>query len=146
MLSVTAATVGMATPFTQVIDVLVETIDPLTGETVTGPSTTVPVVTASFIDPGVIIKPEIGKVTISGLYRKIIITSWTYINLSDSSVTEQLAPELGTFKMITKVDSPANLKEICTYTIDGETFTHTVDLGSYSGIADTLKTLLATVS
>jgi hypothetical protein len=146
MLSITAATVGMATPFTQVIEVLVETIDELTGETIIGPSTTIPVVTASFIDPGVVIATEIGKVTISGLYRKIIITSWTYINLSDTIVTEQLAPELGTFKMITKVDSPANLKEICTYTIDGEAFTHTVDLGSYTGIGNTLKTLLATVS
>jgi len=145
MLSVTAATVGMATPFTQVIDVQVETIDELTGETIIGPSDTVPVVTASFTDPGVVITTEIGKVTISGLYRKIIVTSWTYINLTGTIVTEQMAPEVGTFKMITKVDSPANLKEICTYTIDGDSFIHTVDLGSYSSIGTTLKSLLATV-
>lgn len=146
MLTVTEATVGMATPFTQVIEVQTETIDELTGETVLVPSETVPVVTASFTDPGVIVTPEIGKVTISGLYRQIIVTSWTYIDLNNTIVTEPMAPELGTFIMITKVDSPANLKEICTYTIDGESFVHTVDLVSYSGIATTLKSLLATVS
>jgi len=146
MLSVTEATVGMATPFTQVIDVLVETVDELTGETVMVPSETAPIVTASYIDPGVVITPEIGKVTISGLYRSIIVTSWTYIDLNKAIVTTNMAPELGTFKMITKVDSPANLKEVCTYTIDGDAFVHTVDLVSYSGIADTLKSLLATVS
>lgn len=146
MLTVTAATVGMATPFTQVIEVQTETVDELTGETTLVPSETVPVVTTSFVDPGVVITPEVGKVTISGLYRKIIITTWTYIDLNKAIVTEQMAPEIGTFTMITKVDSPANLKEVCTYTIDGETFVHTVDLVSYSGVADTLKSLLATVS
>lgn len=146
MLSVTEATIGMATPFTQVIEVQTEEVDPTTGEPVLVPSTTVPTVTASFNDVGVVITREIGKVTLSGLYRQIIVTSWTYINLSDQIVTTDMAPALGTFKMITKVDSPANLKETCIYTIDGETFTHTVDLGSYTGIADTLKSLLATVS
>lgn len=146
MLSITEATVGMATPFTQVIEVQTETVDPETGETVTEPSETAPVVTASFTDVGVVITPEVGKVTISGLYRQIIVTSWTYIDLDEKIVTTDMAPEIGTFKMITKVDSPANLKETCIYTIDGETFTHTVDLGSYTGIANTLKSLLATVS
>ena len=146
MLSVTEATVGMATPFTQVIEVQTEEVDPTTGETTLVPSTTVPTVTSSFNDVGVVITREIGKVTLSGLYRQIIVTSWTYINLTGQIVTTNMAPELGTFKMITKVDSPANLKETCIYTIDGETFTHTVDLGSYTGIADTLKSLLATVS
>jgi len=146
MLTVTEATVGMATPFTQVIDVQVETIDELTGETILVPSETVPTVTASYTDPGVVIATEVGKVTISGLYRSIIVTSWTYINLDKAIVTTNMAPELGTFTMITKVDSPANLKEVCTYSIDGESFVHTVDLGSYSGIANTLKSLLATVS
>jgi hypothetical protein len=146
MLSVTAATVGMATPFTQVIDVLVETTDELTGETTTSPSGTVPVVTASYTDPGVVISTEPGKVTISGLYRSIIVTSWTYIDLNKALVTTNMAPEVGTFTMITQVDSPARLTEDCTYSIDGESFVHTVDLVSYSGIADTLKSLLATVS
>jgi len=146
MLSITEATVGMATPFTQVIDVLVEEVDPETGETTLVPSETAPVVTASFSDVGVVITPEVGKVTISGLYRQIIVTSWTYFDLEGKAITSNMAPEIGTFKMITKVDSPANLKEVCTYTIEGETFTHTVDLGSYSGIANTLKSLLATVS
>lgn len=135
----------MATPFTQVINVLIETIDSMTGETVLIPSTTVPVVTASFTDPGVVITPTVGSVTISGLYRQIIVTSWTYLDLNKQLVTEQIAPEIGTFSMITKVDSPANLQEVCTYTIDGEAFVHTVDLVSYTGIADALKSLLATV-
>lgn len=146
MLTVTEATVGMATPFTQVIDVQDETIDELTGETILVPSETVPVVSASYTDPGVVITTEVGRVTISGLYRSIIVTSWTYIDLNKALVTTNMAPELGTFIMITKVDSPANLKEVCTYSIDGETFTHTVDLGSYTGIANTLKSLLATVA
>ena len=146
MLSVTTATVGMATPFTQVIDVLVETVDELTGETTLTPSDAVPVVTASYVDPGVVVSAEVGRVTISGLYRSIIVTSWTYIDLNKSIVTTNMAPELGTFTMITKVDSPARLTEDCTYTIGGESFVHTVDLVSYSGIADTLKSLLATVS
>lgn len=145
MLTVTSATVGMATPFTQVIDVQVETIDELTGETILVPSETVPVVTASYTDPGVVITTEVGRVTISGLYRSIIVTSWTYLNLNKTLVTTNMAPEIGTFSMITKVDSPANLKETCTYTIDGESFVHTVDLVSYSGIANTLTSLLATV-
>lgn len=146
MLSVTTATVGMATPFTQVIDVLVETVDELTGETTLTPSDAVPVVTASYVDLGVVVSAEVGRVTISGLYRSIIVTSWTYIDLNKSIVTTNMAPELGTFTMITKVDSPARLTEDCTYTIGGESFVHTVDLVSYSGIADTLKSLLATVS
>jgi hypothetical protein len=146
MLSITEATVGMATPFTQVIEVILEEVDPETGETTSTPAETVPVVTASFSDPGVVITSEVGKVTISGLYRSIIVTSWTYLDLEGNITTSNMAPELGTFNMITKVDSPASLTEVCIYTIEGETFTHTVDLGSYSGIATTLKSLLATVS
>lgn len=145
MLSITAATVTFATPFTQEIDVTVDTTDPDTGETTQGPSTTVPVVTASFTDPGVVITKEIGKVTLSGMYRQIIVTPWQYIDLTGAIVTTQVTPALGTFKTITKVDSPSSLTATCVYTIDGETFTHTVTLGSYTVIANTLKSLLATV-
>ena len=146
MLSTTTATVVFNTQFTQVVEVLSESVDPETGESSSTPSTSVPVVTSSFDDPGVTITPEAGKVTISGKYKKIIKTSWTYINTSGAIVTSDTAPDAGTYKMIVKVDSPANLKENCIYTIDGETFTHVVDLGSYTTIADQLKGLLAAVS
>lgn len=146
MLSITAATVAPSTQFTVVITVLSTTVDPTTGIETTGPSTTVPVVTASYTDPGVTIKPEIGQVTISGQYKTIIKTTWHYLDLNRVQVTSDAAPDTGKFSMITKVDSPANLKETCVYTIDGETFTHTVDLVSYSGIGTLLKSLLATVA
>jgi hypothetical protein len=145
MLSVTTGTVGFGTSFSQAIVVQTEVVDPVTGETTYEQSTTPPVVTASFTDPGVVITTSPGSVTISGLYRAIINTHWTYTALDGTTVTSVVAPAPGTFKLITKVDSPVNLKETCIYTIDGESFTHTVDLGSYSGIATTLKSLLATV-
>ena len=116
MLDVESATVGMDTPFTQVINVLVLSISP-PGYV---PSTTVPVVTADFVDPGVTVTPTVGQVTISGRYKTIIQTHWEYINLTGGITTTDIAPELGTFEMITKVDSPPRLKEVCTYTIDGE--------------------------
>jgi hypothetical protein len=142
MLDVTSATVAPNTPFTQVINVSVLSTNP-PGYV---PSTTVPVVTADFVDPGVVITTSVGQVTISGQYTTIIRTFWEYINLANTITTTDQVPTLGTFEMITKVDSPPKLKEICTYTIDGEEFEHTVDLGSYTGIANTLKDLLATVA
>lgn len=145
MLSVTTGTVVFGTPFTISIDVFSEEVDPETGETTTTAGTEVPVVTKSFDDPGVTVTAEIGKVTIAGTYRKIIVTSWDYLDLNGELKTVQVTPEIGTFTKITKVDSPAKLKEDCVYTIDGETFTHTVDLGSYTVVADTLKQLLKTV-
>jgi hypothetical protein len=145
MLSVTAATIAPATQFTLVITVTDESVDPTTGETTLSPSTSVPSVTASFTDPGIVITPAVGQVTISGMYKTIIQTNWTYLTLTGASVTSPQAPDLGTFKTITKVDSPANLTELCTYSIGSNTFTHTVDLVSYSGIGDLLKSLLATV-
>ena len=146
MLSTTSATVGFATSFTQVIVVLEIVTDALSGTVTTKPSTTVPIVSASYIDPGIVITPAIGQVTISGQYKTIIKTTWTYLDKNGTSVSIPSVPDLGTFKMITKVASPANLKETCVYTIGSEAFTHTVDLGSYSGIGDKLKSLLATVS
>ena len=146
MLSVTSATVAPATQFTQVITVTVEGTDPTTGQPTTGPSDTVPTVTASFTDPGITITPAVGQVTISGMYKTIIKTNWTYLSLTGDSVTSTSAPDVGKFTTITKVDSPPNLSEVCTYTIGSETFTHTVNLGSYSGIGDLLKSLLATTA
>lgn len=145
MLSITAATVVFGQPFTQVIDVLVEGVDPLTGEPSSGPSTEIPTVTASFVDPGVVILAEPGKVTISGTYQAIIQTSWTSIATSGALQTSLVPPAIGTFQKITKVDSPSSLTQPCVYTIGTDTFTHTVDLVSYTGIANTLKSLLATV-
>lgn len=146
MLSPSSATVVFATQFTQVVQVLSSSVDPVTGESSSTPSTTVPVVTASFTDPGVTITPAVGQVTIAGQYKKIIPISWTYIDTTGAVVTKDTAPDLGTFKMIVKVDSPPALQVPCIYTIDGETFTHTVDLVSYSTVADKLKSLLASVS
>jgi hypothetical protein len=145
MLSVTAATIAPATQFTLVISVFNTSVDPDTGSMTSSPSTSVPSVTASFTDPGITITPAVGQVTISGMYKTIIQTTWTYLSLTGASVTSPQAPDVGTFKTITKVDSPPNLKEVCTYSIGSDTFAHTVDLGSYSGIGSLLKSLLATV-
>jgi hypothetical protein len=145
MLSITAATVVFGQPFTQVIEVLTEGTDPTTGEPVSGPSTVEPTVSASFEDPGVTITTEPGKVTISGTYQAIIQTQWTSISNSGELQTALVPPAVGTFQKITKVDSPSSLTQPCVYTIDADTFTHTVDLVTYTNIANTLKSLLATV-
>jgi hypothetical protein len=145
MLSISAATVVFGESFTQVIDILTEGTDPLTGEPSSTPSTEIPTVTASFEDPGVSVVAEPGKVTISGTYQTIIQTPWTSISNSGVLETSLTPPSVGTFQKITKVDSPPSLTQDCIYTIDSDTFTHTVDLVSYTGIANTLKSLLATV-
>ena len=145
MLSSTTGSVTFATQFTQEITVFSEEVDSITGETVQVPSTTVPVVTASFTDPGVTITPEIGKVTISGMYREIIVTNWQYISTSGAIITSPSVPTIGTFKKILKVDSPTRMSETCTYSINSENYVHTVTLSSYTEIADALKSLLAAV-
>lgn len=149
MITPTSGTVTFGQPFSVTISVFSQSegTDPETGlpTTTDTPSTTIPVVIASFNDPGVTITPSVGQVIIAGTYQAIIQTSWSYINLNGDTVTQAQAPTVGTFKTIFKVDSPPRLTETCTYTIDGDVFTHTVTLGSYSGIADTLKTLMGTV-
>lgn len=145
MISITQATVPFASQFTQVITVYSTIVDE-TGTETQVQSTTVPVITKSFDDPGVTVTATAGQVTISGMYRKIIVTNWQYINKQGAIVQSQVTPALGSYRMITKVDSPSKLKETCVYTIDGETFTHTVDMGSYTVVANTLKSLLAAVS
>ena len=152
MLDITAATVVFGDEFTQVINVVPDTPpdsggsggDPPPAPPPTPPQT-IPVVTASYTDPGVTIKAELAKVTISGKYTTIIKTHWEWLDLTGAQQSGSSAPPQGTFKKITKVDSPANLKETCIYTIDGATFTHTVDLVSYDKIGNLLKSLLATV-
>ena len=145
MLSPTSATVSFATQFTQTIYVLIESTDS-DGESTTTQSTTIPVVTRSYNDPGVTISTSPGRVIISGLYRNIIPLSWSYIDLNNQQQTITTTPVVGTFKKIFKVNSPSRLSETCTYTIGGETFTHTVSLPSYDPIANALKALLATVA
>jgi len=155
MLDVTAATVVFGDTFTQVINVVPDT-PPDTGGGSGGdsgggsspppaPPQTIPVVTASYTDSGVTITAELAKVTISGKYTTIIKTHWEWLDLTGAPQSGSSAPPTGTFKKITKVDSPVNLKETCIYTIDGATFTHTVDLVSYDKIGNLLKSLLATV-
>lgn len=137
MLSTTAATVVFATQFTQTINVSIDE------ET---PSTTIPVVTRDYVDPGVTISKAAGTVTISGSYNKIIPVIWYYIDLTGQQQTTDTTPTPGTFRAIFRVDSPASLTANCIYTIDGETFTHTVSMSSYDQIATNLRSLLETVS
>lgn len=149
MLTPASGSVTFNEPFSVTITVTTEesTTDPTTGETTTGsiPSTEIPTVTASFTDPGVTITKGPGTVTISGKYTSIIPINWTYLNTSGQTVTSTVAPAVGTFFKITKVDSPPMLTATCTYTIGSEPFVHTVSLGSYSTIANQLKSLLATI-
>jgi hypothetical protein len=160
MLDITAATVVFGDEFTQVINIVPDTPpegggDPPPDPPPTPPPVILPVVTASVTDAGVTIKPELiytgnvataAKVTISGKYTTIIKINWEWLDLSGAPKTGSSAPPTGTFKKITKVDSPANLKETCIYTIDGATFTHTVDLVSYDKVGNLLKSLVATVA
>lgn len=156
MLDITAATVVFGDEFTQVINIVPDTPPEGGGDPPpTPPPVILPVVTASVTDAGVTIKPELiytgnvataAKVTISGKYTTIIKTNWAWLDLTGAQQSGSSAPPTGTFKKITKVDSPANLKETCIYTIDGATFTHTVDLVSYDKVGNLLKSLVATVA
>lgn len=147
MLTPSSGTVTFNEQFTVTINVVTEssTVDPETGQTTTTttPSTEVPVVTASFTDPGVTITTAPGQVTLSGKYISIIQTTWTYLDNNKQTVTSPSAPAVGSYFKITQVDSPAKLTETCTYTISNEPFVHTVTLGSYTTIANQLKSLLA---
>jgi hypothetical protein len=146
MLSVTSGSVVFGDQFTVTIEVLAESTGG-SGEGETPPppepTTEIPEVTASFTDSGVTVTPAAGKVTISGKYTSIFEIPWTYINLQGAVVTSITAPEAGTYKKITSVQSPSVFTKTCTYTIAGESFVHTVTLGSYTTIANKLKSLLA---
>ncbi len=149
MLVPASGTVTFGEQFSVTIQVVTEssTVDPETGltSTTTSPTTEIPTVTASYTDPGVTITPAPGQVTISGKYTSILPISWTYLNNSKQSVTSPTAPAAGSYLKITQVDSPPKLTEVCTYTIAGEPFAHTVTLGSYTTIANQLKGLLAAI-
>jgi hypothetical protein len=162
MLDITAATVVFGDEFTQVINIVPDTPpegggsgDPPPDPPPAPAPVILPVVTASVTDAGVTVKPELiytgniataAKVTISGKYTTIIKTNWEWLDNTGAQKSGSSAPPTGTFKKITKVDSPANLKETCIYTIDGLTFTHTVDLVSFDKIGNLLKSLVATVA
>lgn len=145
MLTPSSGTVTFNEQFTVTITVSTESgpVDPETGGATQEPSTEIPTVTASYNDPGVTITTAPGSVTISGKYISIIPISWTYLNNSKQSVTSSVAPNIGEYYKITKVDSPSSLTATCTYTIGTEPFVHTVTLGSYSTIANLLKSLVA---
>lgn len=145
MLVPTEATVVYATEFHQVIEVFDEVTDPESGESSLVPTSSIPSVSASFVDTGVVVTPSAGRVTISGKYITSHNISWQYLDLTGAVQTSEAPPESGTFSKITKVDSPSRLIETCIYTIDGQTFTHTITLVSYDPIANTLKSLLAEV-
>jgi hypothetical protein len=161
MLDITAATVVFGDEFTQVINIVPDTPpdggssgDPPPDPPPAPAPVILPVVTASVTDAGVTVKPELiytgnvataAKVTISGKYTTIIKINWEWLDIAGATASGPSAPAVGTFKKITKVDSPPNLKETCIYTIDGLTFTHTVDLVSYDKIGNLLKSLAATI-
>jgi hypothetical protein len=104
-------------------------------------------VTPDFVDPGIIIETDLGKVTIRGKYRAIIPTTWYWLDKNRVAHSSTEAPDVGTYEKITQVDSPPTLTKNCTYTIvssaGAEQFVHTVTIVSYSNVANKLKTLLA---
>jgi hypothetical protein len=135
-----SGTITFATPFTTTI-----TVGTDDGMGTITPSTTVPVVTASPVDPGVTITTSPGTVVLSGSYTSVIPVTWHWLDDNMLQKSGPAAPAVGTFKKITGVDSPTSLSATCTYTIDGESFVHTVSIPSFSTIADILKSLLASV-
>jgi hypothetical protein len=144
MLNPSSNSVVLATPFTLTISV--NTVDESNIET---PVTDVPTVTSSLTDPGVTVTTAPGSVTIAGSYTSALPTKWHWIDLNKAEQSGDAPPPIGTFAKITGVDSPTVLTKDVTYTITSsagtETFVQTVSLGSFSTIADVLKTLLASI-
>jgi|CryBogDrversion2_10_1035300.scaffolds.fasta_scaffold08599_2 hypothetical protein len=145
MLSETSNTVTLNTPFS--VTLTVTSTDETTGETTTSPD--VPTVTASFTDPGITIATSSGTVTISGSYQSILKTTWHWIDEHLVIHSGLTPPAVGAFKKMTGVDSPSSLTSVCNYTIStsagSDTFAQTVTLGSYSTIANKLKSLVASI-
>ena len=151
MLTPSSATVVFNTEFTQVITVstseTVEGVDPETGEptssVVETPSTVIPTVTASFKDPGVTITTAPGTVTLSGKYTSILPVTWKWLDLNNVQQTGKEPPANGTYNKIFQMDSPPSLTETCTYSIDSESFVHTVTLVTYDTLRDTMLAKIA---
>ena len=139
MLSIVNETVLFSNTFTTTINVLVTDAN---GENTTT-SLTIPSVSISFIDPGVNVSVSTGTVNIYGAYTTILPTKWTYLDVNSNMISSLVPPSVGQYSKIVQVDSPPMLTQNCIYTIDGEQFTHTVTLGSYTQIANKLKELLA---
>lgn len=144
MLTPTSYSVQLSTPFTQTISVSTQDI-----EGVGTPVSDVPTVTSSLTDPGVTVTTAPGSVTIAGAYTSALPTKWHWLDFNMAQQTSDAPPAAGTYSKITGVDSPTELTKVVTYTITSsagtETFSVTVSLGSYSNIANVLKTLLASV-
>lgn len=138
MITPSSSIIGYKTPFTITINVTDDLGDPILD---------IPTVNPSFVDPGVTISTTTATIEISGEYQAIIPIVWYWLNLKFEQLSADVPPSAGSYSKIFRVDSPTSLTEICTYTIDSsegtELFSHTVDLGSYTPIADELKSLLA---
>ena len=113
-----------------------------------------PVVTASFIDPGVVITSSIsGLVNISGMYKTLIPIGYTWRDNSFTVKSAITPPKVGEYLKFTKIDSPTILAKDCIYTITTElesgtmtnTYTDHVIVDSFTKVADILTGLLAGV-
>ena len=93
-------------------------------------------------DPGIIITKNDGSATISGKYTAILKTTWTWLDNNFVSHTTDYAPLEGTYSKITAVSTPPVVQKDCIYTINGETFTHTVTIITYDRLKDEMKALL----
>lgn len=145
MLDITSGSVNFATPFSTTI-----TVEVLSDDGTTSPSTETPTVVASATDPGITITTAPGTVTISGQYNSIIKTTWHWLDFNLIVHSDTSPPPAGTYKKIVGVDSPASRTATCTYTITttdtSDTYTETITLPSYSVIANLLKSLLGGTS
>lgn len=106
------------------------------------PLPTEPDVVADFVDPGIVITKNDGSVTISGKYTEILKTTWTWLDKDYVSHTTDQAPNEGEYSKITAMSAPPVYKKDCIYTINGEAFTHTVTIISYSILRDQMQALL----
>jgi hypothetical protein len=68
---------------------------------------------------------------------------WKWLDLSNSQQSGTTPPAEGTYNKIFQLDSPPSLTEICTYSIDGDSFVHTVTLVTYDTLRDTLLAKVA---
>jgi hypothetical protein len=160
LLSITSGTVVFGQNFTQSITIY----DPMPGTPTEGnptpepilvPITTIPEVSVDFVDSGVTFTSTTATVVISGKYVQILPMYWRYLDLNGVVQQQTGAPDLGTYKTITKVSTPPRTTEDATYTITAFstvtnstgtfTFVQTADLVTYDNIANVLKSLLQAV-
>lgn len=129
--------------FTQVISV-VTSVGTDTSSTVV--VSDVPIVSASFEDPGITVETAPGQFTISGAYQSIIPITWYWKDLDDQLQKGTSVPAAGTYEKIVQVDSPASLTTVCNYTVVSsagtDVFAHTVTLVSYNKIKTALVAAL----